>query len=101
MKTMTPDKFVEIVDKHNDGKDYGLCPQPYPANKCMDILIEHLLGKDWYTTMPMGPEQVNTEATYEIIRRYNKMGSMRCRLTDGVADTCRSLIKLCARSKRS
>ena len=98
---MTPKKFVDLVDKHNHGKDYGLCPQPYPANKCMDALIEHLLGKDWYTTMPMGVEQVYTEASYEIIRKYNKMGSLRCRLTNGVADACGRLIKLCAKSKRS
>ena len=44
---MKTEDFLKIVDEHNNGKTYGLCPQPFPADKGLDVLIEHFLGKDW------------------------------------------------------
>ena len=64
---MKTEEFLKIVDEHNEGKSYGLCPQPFPADKGLDILIEHFLGKDWYTTLSMSSEQVYTEAIAEIL----------------------------------
>lgn len=37
-----------------------------------NIIIELLLGKDWYTSDPLSPEQVNEEALEQII--YNITG---------------------------
>ena len=68
---MTPQEFGEIVNKEA-GMDYGLCPPPITAERGLDILINHFLGKDWYVVMPMGKEQVYTEAIYEILEKTQK-----------------------------
>lgn len=73
---MTTKEFLEIVDKHNNGKTYGLCTQPFPADKGLDVLIEHFLGKDWYVTLPMGSEQVYTEAICYILDKTQKRKSL-------------------------
>lgn len=53
-------------------KDYGICPPPLEAQKGLDILINHFLGEDWYVTLPLCQEQVNSEAVYEILKRTGK-----------------------------
>ena len=65
---MTPHEFGEIVNKESD-MDYGLCPPSITAERGLDILIDHFLGKDWYVVMSMGKEQVYTEAIYEILEK--------------------------------
>jgi hypothetical protein len=65
---MKPEDFKELLHNNSD-KDYGLCPPPIKAQKALNILVEHFLGKDWYVTTPMGQEQVNSEAVYEILRK--------------------------------
>ena len=77
---MKTEEFLKIVDEHNEGKSYGICTQPYPADKCINILIEHFLGKDWYTTLPMGSEQVYTEAICDILDKTQKRKSFLSRL---------------------
>ena len=64
---MKTEEFLKIVDEHNNGESYGLCPQPFPADKGLNILIEHFLGKDWYTALSMSSEQVYTEAIADIL----------------------------------
>ena len=64
---MKTEEFLKIVDEHNNGQSYGLCPQPFPADKGLNILIEHFLGKDWYTALSMSSEQVYTEAIADIL----------------------------------
>ena len=71
---MTPQEFGEIVNKESD-MDYGLCPPPITAERGLDILIDHLLGKDWYVVMSMSKEQVYTEAIYEILEKTQKRKS--------------------------
>ena len=77
---MKTEEFLKIVDEHNKGKSYGLCPQPFPADKGLDVLIEHFLGKDWYVVMSMSKEQVYTEAIYEILEKTQKRQSFFKRL---------------------
>lgn len=55
-----------------DKNNYGICPPPLEAQKGLDILIEHFLGKDWCVTLPLHQDQVNSEAVYEILLRYRK-----------------------------
>ena len=76
---MTTQEFLEIVHKHNNGKTYGLCSQPFPADKGLDILIEHFLGKDWYVTLSMSTEQVYTEAICDILEKTQKKKSVLSR----------------------
>ncbi len=73
---MKTEGFLKMVDEHNEGKSYGLYPQPFPADKGLDVLIEHFLGKDWYVTLSMSPEQVYTEAICDILEKTQKRKSL-------------------------
>lgn len=68
---MTSEDFLEIANKES-GVDYGLCPPPIKAEKRLDILIDHLLGKDWFVVLPMSKEQTYTVAICEILERSNR-----------------------------
>ncbi len=52
--------------------DRDLCPPPLEAQKGLTILIKHLLGDDWYTTLSMNTKQTNAEAVDTITRLYPK-----------------------------
>jgi len=60
----------------SDPVDYGLCPPPLDAQKGLDVLIEHFLGSDWYTAMPLCTEQVNAEAVYSILLLHGEKRSI-------------------------
>lgn len=47
-------------------------PPPMDAQMAINELCRHLLGEDWYVSMPMSTEQINTEIVYEIERKYSK-----------------------------
>lgn len=66
---ITPKEFLDKQHREHPG-DYGICPPPTPAQEAVNTLIEHFLGKGWYSTMPMGAEQVNTQAVCEILDEY-------------------------------
>ena len=38
----------------------------------VDYIIEYLLGKDWYGVDPLGGNQINEIALYEILNKYSK-----------------------------
>ena len=63
---MTPKEFSDMVNASAD-MDYGICPPPITAEKAMSVLMDHFLGKDWYTVLPLNQEQVYTEAVYTIL----------------------------------
>lgn len=71
---MTPFEFMALVEKDAKVK-YGICPPPITAEKGLEVLIEHFLGKDWYSTLPMGTEQVYTEAIYRILENNQESKS--------------------------
>ena len=73
---MNSEDFKRYIFNKSD-KDYGLCPPPINAQDGLNILITHFLGEDCYTTMPLGQEQVNTEAIYEILRKYPNKKSFK------------------------
>lgn len=66
---MTPEDFITFVSEKDD-TDYGICPAPVDAQTGLNILIDHFLGEGWYVSMPICQEQVNTEAIYEILKKY-------------------------------
>ena len=68
---MEAEKFRKDLLENSD-EDYGLCWPPTKAQDGLNILIKHFLGDDWYTTMPMNGEQVNSEAIYEILKQNKK-----------------------------
>lgn len=53
-----------------DGKDYGLCSPPMKAQVAVDELCRYFLGEDWYVSISMSPEQVNTNIVAEIEKKY-------------------------------
>lgn len=66
---MNAEKYIESVLYKSD-KDYGIFIPPTKAQEGLHILIHHFLGDDWYTVNPISRDQVNTEAIYEILKRY-------------------------------
>ena len=64
-------KFHDWLEKQ-DVDYYGLCPPPMEAQTAIDILCCYLLGEDWYTPLPLGAPQVNTEIVVDILNRYSK-----------------------------
>lgn len=86
---MKPDKFLDIVSAKSKEKygqaSYGLCAPPTEAQLGLSILIDHLLGEDWYTVMPVCQEQINTEAIYQILKRFPEKKSLKRRIKDLVA----------------
>lgn len=55
---------------------------PLEPQIALNILIEHFLGKEWYTPNPIGVKKVNTEAVYEILSRYPKKRGLFERLVE-------------------
>ena len=43
------------------------------VNSAISELTDFFLGKDWYTSMPIGHEQIITEIVYEIETKYKKL----------------------------
>ena len=75
---MTTKEFEAFLEKEimtDDNKDNIFSP-PLDPQIALNILIEHFLGKDWYTPNPIGVKQVNTEAVYEILEKYPKKKSI-------------------------
>ncbi len=50
----------------------GLCPAPMKAQEALDILTSYLLGDNWYTALPINPEQSNAIITELILDKYSK-----------------------------
>lgn len=79
---MTTKEFEDFLQKEimaEEDKKNIFAP-PLEPQIALNILIEHFLGKDWYTPNPIGAKQVNTEAVYEILSRYPKKRNLIERL---------------------
>jgi len=55
--------------KSNDPK-VNIFPKPTSSDEAIHVLIEYLLGKDWYVNYSCGRGQVNTEMISEILLKY-------------------------------
>lgn len=62
------EKFRQILDD----RSYGLFPAPTEAQLAVYVLIEYLLGEDWYVVDPMNSTQVNTIAVHEILMKHSR-----------------------------
>ena len=51
---------------------YGICPAPLKAQAAINILCDYLLGEDWYVSMSIGVDQVNTCIVEQILDKYSK-----------------------------
>lgn len=61
-------KLFEILSDDT----YGLCPAPMSSYIALQILIDYLLGEDFYIAMPLSQEQANTEIVATILEKYSK-----------------------------
>ena len=43
------------------------------------IIIDYLLGEDWYVVDPLGQTQINEIALYEILEKYSKRYRKECK----------------------
>ena len=62
------DKFQQILEDESR----GLLPAPTEAQLAVNVLIEYLLGEDWYVVGPIHNTQVNTVAVHEILMKYSR-----------------------------
>lgn len=71
-------KFINKLKKHdqeNMSKPLGkreLMPIPTDAQEAINILVDGLLGENWYIVDPLPNSQANTLIVDEILYRYNK-----------------------------
>lgn len=70
---MRAEEFIKIVeDMDEKGSEYyGIFPPPTNAQFGLDVLIKHFLGDDWYS-ISTNTMQGNTEAIYDILKKYPK-----------------------------
>lgn len=61
--------YEKAMEKENWPKD-DLCDPPTEPREGMHILIDELLGENWYVVMPENDDQVITQAIYQIIHKY-------------------------------
>lgn len=64
------DKFYNSRIKAENWSEDDICDPGTPAQEGLNILIDYLLGPDWYVSMPENGEQTNTAAIYQILREY-------------------------------
>ena len=77
-------KFIERRMRETNWPKYDICTPPTSAQECMNVLIDHFLGPDWYENVlidhflgpdwydiwPETQEQVNTLAVCEILSKH-------------------------------
>lgn len=64
------DLFYENAITRENWPEDDLCDPPTEPRKAIHILIDELLGEDWYVAMPESDDQIITIAVYQIIREY-------------------------------
>lgn len=64
------DLFYENAMKKENWSEEDLCDPPTEPREGIHILIDELLGENWYVAMPENDNQVITQAIYQIIRHY-------------------------------
>ena len=72
MKPYKYNKGFEPMKENICDTSCGLYPAPMKAQQALDILINYLLGDDWYVVDPMSTEQVNVCAVEQILDKYSK-----------------------------
>lgn len=79
---MTTKEFEDLLEKEvmTEEDKKNIFAPPIEPQVALNILIEHFLGKNWYTPNPIGVKQVNTEAVYEILSRYPKKRGLHERI---------------------
>lgn len=61
--------YKKAMERENWSED-NLCDPPTEPREAIHILINELLGENWYVVMPENGDQAITAAIYDIIRKY-------------------------------
>ena len=74
MKVEKCESIRKRVADLTENVDCGICTQPMDAQVAINELCKYILGEDWYVSMPLSQNQVNTEIVYavECKLRYNR-----------------------------
>ncbi len=67
---MTPTEWKELCKNKMNQEGHSGLPPAIDAQTCLNILIAHLLGEDWYVADPLDTKQINTIAVLEILEKY-------------------------------
>lgn len=67
---MYAEEFYEFRLQATNWPKDDMCDPPTPDHIAIQVLIDRLLGPNWYVSMPENHEQINTVAVTEILRRY-------------------------------
>ena len=59
-------------DKILTDNTYGLMPAPISDKEALYVLVDYLLGEDWYITASVSPRQANTCIVDAILKKYSK-----------------------------
>lgn len=51
---------------------YGICPSPTSPLLALEVLCDYLLGEDWYVSIPMSQDQINTCIVDDILKKYSR-----------------------------
>jgi hypothetical protein len=72
-------KSFDAMRENIEDNSYGICPAPLPAQVALNILIDYLLGDDWYVSSSLCTEQVNALAVEHILEKYSKQWRDDCK----------------------
>lgn len=72
MKRYKYNKSFDTMKENIEDTTYGMMPAPMDAQQAVNILIDYLLGEDWYVVSPMNVQQVNACAVEQILDKYSK-----------------------------
>ena len=71
-------KFMDDRYKNREDKDNMFCVGVSDA-EFRRFIINYLLGEHWYVVDPLGQEQINEIALYEILEKYSKRYRKECK----------------------
>lgn len=69
-------KFYESRMEETYWPPDDLCDPPTPAQVCVNVLIDNILGEDWYVVMPEPTEQINTVAVHDILEKWHNLDQL-------------------------
>lgn len=67
---MYAEEFYESRLQATNWPKDDICDPPTPDHIAIQVLINHLLGPNWYVSTPENHEQTNTAAVTEILHKY-------------------------------
>lgn len=69
---MINNSFLKWLKKENEKDKENMMPVALNAQLAISFLKDYLLGQDWYFSVSISEEQINTEIVFEILKKYSK-----------------------------